>query len=335
MDAVADVRAEEAVQRVRRAAGDERRDPVRDRRQERDDAPQRQPDEVRQREQEPEEDGEAAAAPVVVDGQPHRVGRLGPRPRQRGGAVGVAVGEEGEVAVGLGGVAEAVDGEIPQARVRAPAGEDHEPGADRDEGEDAGERRAVRPRPVAVARRRAGPAAPAAAADERRGEHAGRQPEDDPEGDRPPVLARGRGQLEVDGVAGLAEEARVRVGGEAHVRVQVDAVADVRPVEAVQAGRPAGDERPRPQDGRDDDDRDPPQPPPDDVRDREDQAEDDRQAAALQRPVAHDDLDRMRRRCGLHGPYPARFAGRARPAPAAARQLADVNLRRQQVPSRP
>src|SRR5437764_14404061 len=50
-----------------RAAGDQDREPVHDGREHREDAPQPEPDEVRDREEQPEEDGQAAAGEVLLD----------------------------------------------------------------------------------------------------------------------------------------------------------------------------------------------------------------------------------------------------------------------------
>ena len=106
--AVAHVGGEEAVQAARRLARGQRREPVQDRGEESRDAPQHEPDEVRQEEKEAEEDGQARAAQVVVERRAvtrrgfsgidgRRLGRVGVR---------VAIGEEEEVAPGLRAVAE-------------------------------------------------------------------------------------------------------------------------------------------------------------------------------------------------------------------------------------
>ena len=107
MRVVAHVRGEEPVQRLGGAAADERDEPVRDRGEERRDGPEDEPDEVGQGEQEPEEDGQARATPVVLEHEADRVRREAP-----GGAdlvrvgVRVAVGEEQDVGVRLRGVAD-------------------------------------------------------------------------------------------------------------------------------------------------------------------------------------------------------------------------------------
>ena len=75
---VADVGREEIVQTLWRTASHERRYPRRNRREDDGDRPQHEPDEVRDREQQAEEDGEARAAKVVVDGEPDRMVVHGP-----------------------------------------------------------------------------------------------------------------------------------------------------------------------------------------------------------------------------------------------------------------
>jgi len=69
MDLVAQVTADEAVQTLRRGPSHKRREPVRDDREERHDAPQEQPHQVRQHQQDAEEDGQATALEIVGDDQ--------------------------------------------------------------------------------------------------------------------------------------------------------------------------------------------------------------------------------------------------------------------------
>ena len=56
---VANETREEPMERGGRRAAEERHEPLRDHGEERDDRPQEQPDEVRNRQREPEQDGEA------------------------------------------------------------------------------------------------------------------------------------------------------------------------------------------------------------------------------------------------------------------------------------
>ena len=81
---VAHVRGEEAVEGQRQAAGDEGDEPAHERGEDGEDRPERQPDEVRQREEEPEEDEEPRPRQVVLEleldrmlGELHRAGEAG------------------------------------------------------------------------------------------------------------------------------------------------------------------------------------------------------------------------------------------------------------------
>ena len=65
MRRVAEEAGEKVVQPLRRPPREEHGEPVRDRGQRGHDAPEPEPDDVREREQEPEEDGEPRAAEIV------------------------------------------------------------------------------------------------------------------------------------------------------------------------------------------------------------------------------------------------------------------------------
>src|SRR4051794_29679393 len=94
--------------------------------------------------------------------------------------------------------------------------------------------------------------APAArSADERPRDRRGRDDEHDAEERLPAVLPLGWVDLDVDRIARLAREGRIRIGGEEEVRVQMSREADVRREEVVQAERRAPlDERQEPVDDR-------------------------------------------------------------------------------------
>ncbi len=62
------------MQRRRGATGDQRHDPVHDVDEDDRDRPEQKPDDVRDREQEPEEDGQPGPAEVVGDDDADRVG---------------------------------------------------------------------------------------------------------------------------------------------------------------------------------------------------------------------------------------------------------------------
>ena len=86
---VTNVRGEEAVQRIGRAAAHEGDQAVRDRGEERRERPERQPDEVRQGEEEPEQHRQPRATAVVLEHEPHRCGpRLQGWPVALGSAFG-------------------------------------------------------------------------------------------------------------------------------------------------------------------------------------------------------------------------------------------------------
>jgi hypothetical protein len=87
------------VQRGRGYAGHERREPVRDSGEDRGDRPQREPDDVRDRQQQAEERRQPRAAQVVREHQPHGVlrRRLEGREHPVGVAVRIHVGEQERV----------------------------------------------------------------------------------------------------------------------------------------------------------------------------------------------------------------------------------------------
>jgi hypothetical protein len=91
---VADVARDEVVQRLWRATADQRRKPVDEHSDENGDPPQRQPDEVRHRQQEAKEDGQSRSDEVVADADPQRTpGSDGWQRHRVRIAVGVAVGQ--------------------------------------------------------------------------------------------------------------------------------------------------------------------------------------------------------------------------------------------------
>ncbi len=284
---VADVRGDEAVERARNPSDDERHEPGDEHREVRREAPEIEPHEVRNEEQQPEEDREPRALEVVRDDELNRV--LGEaRVRLRDGRVRgrVAPGEEEVVATRLSAVAERVRGQVAEPTRGAPEDEAEEPGEERDDpGEAADEREAVREEDRRPADREA-------AAEERREEQR-RDGEDEAEGAAPAALPRGRVDLEVDRVPGTAAEAGVRAGSEEDVRADVGRVADVAGREAVEARRQlAVDDDGEPVHEGDEADRDPPERDPEDVRDREQPAEEDGQPAPAQFVVADDEADR-------------------------------------------
>ena len=197
---VAEVRGEETVQRARDAPGRERDEPGHEHGQESGEAPEHEPDEVGEREQQPEEDRQARAPQVVRDVEPDRPlqRRLTGLGRQGRVAVGIAPGEQEEVARHLGGVAEPVHGEVAQP-VRHPSRRERgEPAEERN-----GRERAARLVGVRLGLRAAAGAATSAeerrAQDRREQERRKRQHEAQPHG--PAGLPRGLGHHDVDRVA--------------------------------------------------------------------------------------------------------------------------------------
>ena len=281
MSVVARVRREETVQRLRRAAGEERDDAIGDTREQRGDAPEPEPDEVGDREQEAEEGGQPRAPAVVGQLESDRVRRQlpGRADRLRVG-IRIALGEEQAIGIRLGGVADAVGAKVAQPERHPPGRERREPAEQAADGRDAADRGKPAPAapPPVGALPGAAPGMEARAEDP--GEDQRRQREQDPKCDRPaPLRLRPRGQRHVDGVPGLAREPGIRVRDEEHVPGQVGHVADVAAEEPVQRlGQAAGDEGGEPARDRGEEDADRPEHDPDQMRDREQQPEQDRQA---------------------------------------------------------
>jgi hypothetical protein len=270
----------------------ERGEPAHDQSQRRDDPPEDEPDELWQIKETAEKDCEARAAQVVIDVQPHRPRLLGHVGRRlRGVRVRIPVRQEEEVAPGLGRVAKPVSKEIAHPVRRAPAREARKPDEDREHEEARREGGAVLPRAGAraliVVARAVAPAA--RSADEGARDHCGRDDEHDAEERLPAVLPLGWVDLDVDRIARLAREARVRIGGEEEVGMQMGREADVRGEEVVQAERRAPlDERQEPVHDRGEEDADRPDDEPDPERDREEQSEAHRQPRAVQVVRDHD-----------------------------------------------
>ena len=83
MRRVADVCGQEVMQSRRDAAGNDAGEPCGDNGEHDGDRPEPEPDEVRDRKQEPEEDGQPRAAEIVSDGQLNRVAGHGPESTMR------------------------------------------------------------------------------------------------------------------------------------------------------------------------------------------------------------------------------------------------------------
>ena len=286
------------MERVRDASGDQRRHPGDENDEEDGDRPQQDPDDVWDREEETEHDGEPRPLEVVghdhADGmlREHRV-RLGEL--RIGGRI--ARREQEEVRPGLCRVAERERDEVAQPARRASADEDREPGEQRGCGRDAADRRHVPPvRVLAAARRcRPRPLARRAACEpaaERGREQERRKREDEPEEASPATLADGRVDLHVDRVVLLDPEPRIRVRCEEHVRAHLGRIADVRRDEVVRAlGHLALHEHCEPVHERDEERGDAAQDHPQQERDRQEDPEHHRETGALE-VVADDESDR-------------------------------------------
>jgi hypothetical protein len=307
---VAHVGGEEAVERGGRAAGRERCEPVDDRGEEDRDPPEREPDEVREEQEEPEEDGEPGAAEVVGQMQADRPRLLGRRSgRERRVRVRIAIREKEEVGARLRGIAQAVGEEVSYSAGHTSSREAGEPG---EHGDDEEGRAEAGPPPCAgvVAASPVDAAAPAAAparrSDEHRREDQRRQGEEEADQGLPALLRGRRVDLDVDRIARLAGEPGIRIGGQEHVGVQVGREADVSAEEVVQArGRGALHEGDDPVHDRDQGREERPDDEPDVERDREEQTEEDGEPRALE-IVGDDDADRVKAvpgpcLLGLHG----------------------------------
>ena len=131
MQPVADERGEEAVQPARGSAAEERDEPLRDRGEEHGDRPEHKPDQVRQREQDPEEDGQPRAAQVVwIPDDTHGMTRRPVDDREehlRRVGVRVAIRDEEDVRGRLGRVADRVGARVAEALRHSPSCERREP----------------------------------------------------------------------------------------------------------------------------------------------------------------------------------------------------------------
>ena len=269
------------MQRRRGPAGEKRHEPLDGRGEEREDRPEEQPDEVRDRKRQTEEDGDAG--PPQVLGVTDEVDRMRRRPRQLGeerGRVGVrvAVGDEQDVGEELRLVAEGVAAGIPEP-ARHPAGRERgEPAEERGDRADPGRLRGRR----GVAALAGGTRKAVTGARERRGDCEGGDREDEPEERAPARLRRRLGrQAHVDGVeARLADELGVGVRDEVEVGEDVGRVADVGAEEAVEPTRErACREHGEPARDRREEYRDRPEHEPDQVRDEEQEPEEHRHPA--------------------------------------------------------
>ena len=282
---------------IREAPEDEREDPPDDHGEEGRDRPQCEPDEVRDREKEPEEDRESRPLEVVVHHDPNRVLRkLGVRLCERRVRRRVARREKEEVRPGLRGVAERERDQVAKPTGRISARDDREPREERRSRRDAAHRRCVEPEGLLVSARRrrrralAGRTGREAAAEHCREEEC-RDCKEQPEEASPPSLAHGRVDLDVDGIVLLNAEPRIRVRREEHVRADLRRVADVARDEVMEAVRHLRlDQHGEPVHEADDERRDAAQHDPEEEGDREEEPEEHRQAAALE-VVAHDEPD--------------------------------------------
>src|SRR3954447_7559169 len=125
-------RGDEAMEHVRDAAGHERNHPRDEDRQEHQDAPERKPDEVGNREREPEEDREAGALDAIAQLEPHRMlGQGGVLQDSLRVARRVAVGDEQQIARHLNRKPDRVGDEVAKPLRRAAAGQRREPREER------------------------------------------------------------------------------------------------------------------------------------------------------------------------------------------------------------
>ena len=122
------------MQRARRATQEQRHEPVRDRGEDQRNGPEREPDDVRDGEQQPEEDSRARAAQLVrVADQPYRMqGRtVDTCEHRRRVGVRVAVGDEEDVRPRLRAVPDRVRGGVAQPLRSSPTDDAREPCEDR------------------------------------------------------------------------------------------------------------------------------------------------------------------------------------------------------------
>ena len=253
-----------------------------------------------QEQEEPEEHGQAGPAQLRVLRDADRVvgGRIGAVALRQRVAVGIAVGDDEQVRPVLNPVVEAVDGQVAKAARHTPDGHDREPGQERN--------RRDQPERV-IARVRARGRHTKRARQDRSGND-----QDEPEAGLPAVLRLLRRDLRVERVgAGRPLEARKRVRREIEVAEHVCRVAQVARLHVV-GDRVAREQRPEPVDDREDDREDAEQREDDQVRDHQDEAEEDREAGALE-VVRDDDRGALgRRACFSGGRRRGRFPWRRR-----------------------
>ena len=215
---VAHVGGAEAVQRLGQAAEHQRADPADERCDVEDVAPEVQPDQVRDGEQEPEEDGQPRAAAVVVELEPN--GALGGRARDVLVRIArrVAIRQREEIGAGLRAVAERPDDQVAEAARHPALDERREP---REEGRHRGE-----------------PAPAQGVAAEEGGDQQRRQDQHELEQRHEPPLWLGLRDLDPYGVTGVVpDEPRKRVRCEPEEGADVSGVTDVRGEEAVERPR--------------------------------------------------------------------------------------------------
>ena len=279
---------EEPVEEARDAAEDEREQPRHDRRERGRDGPEREPDEVRDREQEAEGHEQPRPSEVVVRVDGDRVRReLRRRLDTPRGRVRVAVGEEERVRRGLGAVPDRVRRRVAQPARHPAAREAGEPAEEGGDGREAAQ---------AAHGGRAHGGAEGGRACERRGHEERRHRQQEPEAGAEPSLAARRADLDIHRVRACSREARVGVGREGQIGRQVGRVADVGDEEAVQRPRRSALE----QDGQPDDEPERERGHaehrrPDEVREGKDEPEEDGRAATPE-VVGDDEAHRMRAR---------------------------------------
>jgi len=277
---VTDIGRKELVQRPRRTPPEQGRDPVGNRDEEHDDAPERQPRKVGKREQEPEEHGEARAAQVVLGRDRERVVSLRELAQDDVWiVVGISARQHEEICPQLCAEADPPGDHVAQAARHPRNGQAGEPAQER-AGMGNAEVEAKRPVASAPADRRR--------AEQGRCEQKGRYHEDKPKRDGDAALALGRADLDVDRVTGPAVERRIRVGRQEKVGVDLGGVFDIQGEESVQCRwRASRDKSGYPVDDRRKERADAPYHEPDPVRNHKQQPEEDRQTLASQVVVDH------------------------------------------------
>ena len=279
---------EETVEEARDAAEDEREQPRHDSRERGRDGPQREPDEVRDREQEAKRHEQPRPPEVVVHMDCDRVRReLGRRLDAPRGRIRIAVGEEERIRRGLGAVPDRVRRRVAQPARHPAAREAREPAEEGGDGSEAAQ---------AAHDGHTHGGAEGGRACERRGHEERRHRQEQAEAGSEPSLAARRADLHVHRVRACSREARVGVGRKGQIGRQVGRVSDIGDEEAVQRRRRSALE----QHGQPDDETErerghAEQRHPDDVRESEHQPEEDGRAATPA-VVGDDELHRVRPR---------------------------------------